>query len=196
MHLVGTSVPPDPATDEKARARYGDLHATTPPPQVRNADDFIDRFGQWLFDTGKQVLQRDGGHHNFIWTVGTSGTLLHRAEHESREELMLIVERLAEESARSGGWGVAIVGELWMAPFDRSNPKRGATESPERTEAFGVSVALADGRVRAFIAPFSRTGGRITFADQFVGAAAGAFDLEPFRRAWRLQRQSGTGQPE
>lgn len=185
------SVAQIPATPnyDAARERYGDLVAALPrrdPIEIESADDFLGKFGRWLFDTGKVFLQRDGYHCAVLWMIGPGNAMhLHEIRHEDREQLMLVMENLADQVERCGVWGLASVHESWMAPLDPEHPGRAPSDSPDRREVFCVDVAVADGRVKQYMAPFRRVEGRIEFDEEFIDDRPTAFDLEPFRSVWR-----------
>jgi hypothetical protein len=147
---------------------------------------------QFFLEQAKAVLRKDGYHiHLAIIFVQKKLAKMIEIRNEDRADKYLTTLDLASKMVRIGADAVIIVSEAWNAPFDPSNPYRGAAESPERQEVIMLFGATNLGESYCFTVPFFRRNADISFGEQTITDAKNMNALHPILTMWE-QRKKGS----
>lgn len=142
-----------------------------------------------LFEQAKAVLQKDGYHvHLAMVFVQKMLAKLIEIRNEEKADKYVTIRDLASKMERIGADAVIIISEAWSAPFDPSNPYRGAADAPSRQEGLMLAGATMQGEAYCFIAPFFKTDGNISFGDQSVVDAKNMNAIQPILAMWEKQK--------
>jgi hypothetical protein len=154
-------VPDDPAARTEAAKRYGLRDGTSLPHEpVPRAEAVL--------ELAKRMLVRDKTHVRVMFMRTSKGWQIVEIRAADRAEKYALMRSVAELVRRTRADAIIEVGEAWLR-FEPADVNVPPENDPKKEEVLFVSVASADGTLRQYITPFSRTiFGRIKLGETFT----------------------------
>lgn len=181
MKLKQEKVEIDLAEKEQAAKRYGlDPKEMFPSPALGPESLLND-----LFATARKMFTIDGHHITIAFLLkGTAIVSMATLNLEEHGEKYLAMRNLANEVIKKGADAAIIIGEVWSARFDASNPYRRAVDSPEKNEFLTGTIVSKHGDPLQLSAQIVRDNNIVTLAEtqSFRNQAQIAF--APIYTAW------------
>ncbi|MFF4879711.1 hypothetical protein [Micromonospora sp. NPDC000668] len=147
-----------------------------------------------LLAIAKRVLSVDKSHLTFAYImIGDQVAAHFPMLFPDQNSKRLALRRFAEEVRKSGGDGIVLVGEQWVADVEpgedlRTPNVKPARDRPNRMEAITVTAMTKDGRLSEVIEIFRRRRGEIVYDGDLSPDLGGEIPnfLLPVARVWEL----------
>ena len=182
--------------DDKKREKLQELYGDTPLFLAKSKGTNLSSTSfkeqcQFFFEQAKAVLKKDSYHiHLAIIFVQKKLAQIVEIRNADRADKYITTLDLASKMERIGADSVIIVSEAWNAPFDPSNPYRGAAESPQRQEILMLFGATNVGEGYCFTVPFFRSCDDLSYGEQTISDAKNMNALQPFFTMWKQQKRA------
>lgn len=170
---------------KKLRKRYGE----SPLFKDQAAPKDFEAVCKQFFEQAKWVMEKDG-YHVFlvVLLLGNVPIAIHQLEPSDKADKFRMMNEMASEVRKVGADGVLMISEVWHAPFDASQPFKGASDCENKNEALLLVASDKSGKQFTFFSPISRMG---IFEKRAKVGDLEPFDsqrmniLEPIRNVWR-----------
>lgn len=183
VHFAETEVPL--SNQEEVRNRYSDAPMFQNPAPSKDFGETCELY----FQQAMYVLHKDGHHvHLVLLFVDSVPAKFMQLNNEVRADKYRSMRLIASEAEAIGANSFIMIGEVWRAPFDPSNPHRFAVDSPERSEALSLVGATKEGEGIALDVGFRREGDNIVFGTIERRGIDGINLIEPILSVWRKHR--------
>jgi hypothetical protein len=168
--------------EDEIRSRYSDspmFRNSTPPKDFKQTCELF-------FQQAMYVLKKDKHHvHLALLFVDSVPAKFMQLNNEVRADKYRSMRLVASEAEAIGADSMIMIGEVWRAPFDRSNPNRFAVDSPHRTEALSLVGATKDGQGISLDVSFRREGDDIIFGTIERSGIEGNNMIAPILTVWQ-----------
>lgn len=180
MEMITKEVKVDRDAAEKVAARYN-----LQPSEVFGLTGDIERVLESLFNTVRQMTERDGGHIAvaFLFT-GIRSVQMRELRPESQADKYLMMRGLATDVARHGADSVVFIGEAWRAIADPSKPFMRAAEAPDREEFLTATLVRQTGDPIQLAAKITRKDDKVILEETNTERDGVFFMFAPLFEVW------------
>lgn len=171
----------DLAETEQVAKRYGLDPKEILPSSAVGPESILNN----LFATARKMLTVDGGHITIAFLLkGAAIASMITLNMEEHGEKYLVMRKLANEVIKHGADAVIIIGEVWSARFDASNPYRRAVDSPEKDEFLTGTLVSKCGEPVHLRAKIIRDNTAVTLAETETSRDQAQIAFSPIYIAW------------
>lgn len=166
---------------ERAAGKYG-LNANEMFP---SKDPSPEATLNSLFATARKMFSVDGYHDTIAFLLsGSRPVALRKLAVQEHGEKYLLMRILAHEVIKFGADGVVIIGEIWSALYDPSNPYRRAVDAPEKREFMSSTLVTKTGDPVSLVALINRTDQGVILGDTDALRDQAEICFAPIYSAW------------
>lgn len=181
LELEQKQVKFDRDTAEIAAKKYNLDPKEIAPPTISAPEELLDS----LFATGRKMITAAGYHDTIAFLLhGKRVTKILQLALQEHGEKYLVFRNLAYEVTRCGADGVILIGEIWMAPFDSSQPYRRAADAPEKAEYLSATLVTKTGEPLQRQAKISRSGEVLSLGETETVENKAPIIFSPIYAAW------------
>jgi hypothetical protein len=181
LELEQKQVKFDRDTAEKAAKKYTIDPKEIAPPTISAPEGLLDS----LFATGRKMITAAGYHDTIAFLLhGRRPIKIVQLALQEHGEKYLVFRNLANEVTRCGADGVILIGEIWMAAFDSSQPYRRAADTPEKAEYLSATLVTKTGDPMQLQAKISRVDGVLSLGETKMVQDQAPIMFSPIYAAW------------
>ncbi len=182
MELKQTRVEFDKNVAEKAAKQW--KLKPRQPVSIAQPIDLMDE----LFDTARQMITASGYHDTIAFLLhGKKPVGIVQLAAQEHGEKYLLLRNLAHEVLKRGADGVILMGEIWKAPFDPTQPYRRAAEAPVKEEYLSAWLVTKEGDPVYRCAKILRKGKKLGLGETETYTDQAPIILSPVYEAWGRQ---------
>lgn len=138
-----------------------------------------------LFITARKMFSVDGHHDTIAFLLSGARPLqMFKLVVQEHGEKYLVMRTLANEVIKYGADGVILIGEVWSASYDPSDPYRRAADAPEKAEFLTATLVTKTGDPVRLHALIKRADDEVTLGDTETIRDAAQIAFAPIYAAW------------